>query len=126
MAKKEFTYRGKSLDELQKMTIKEVSLLMPSRARRSLKRGLSHEKKVALEKNKGGDKNLRTHCRDMVVLPEMVGAQVKIYNGREFLQVEIQPEMIGHFLGEFAMTRKPVTHSAPGIGATKSSSNIAV
>lgn len=57
----------------------------------------------------------------MPVLPEMIGLVFSIYNGKEFVDVEVGPEMIGHFLGEFALTRKPVKHSAPGVGATRSS-----
>ena len=126
MAKKEFTYRGKSLEELKSMTINEVTELLPSRARRSLKRGLREDYKLVLKKMKKGDNNLRTHCRDMIVLPQMVNSVVKIHNGKEFVTVTIQPEMIGHYLGEFAMSRRNVTHSSPGVGATKSSSNISV
>ncbi|MBS3135331.1 30S ribosomal protein S19 [Candidatus Woesearchaeota archaeon] len=126
MAKKEFSYRGKSLDELKGMSISEISGLFTARARRTLKKGLTHEHKVVLEKVKLKDPNLKTHCRNMVVLPEMVNSTIKIHNGKEFVAVLIQPEMIGHYLGEFAMTRRGVKHSAPGIGATKSSSNLSV
>ena len=126
MAKKEFTYRGKTLEELKSMSISEVMAYLPARARRSLKKGLRDSHKVVLKKVKKGDNDLKTHCRDMVVLPEMVNSTIKVYNGHEFQPVTIQPEMIGHFLGEFALSRKPVRHNAPGIGATKSSSNISV
>ena len=126
MAKKEFTYRGKKLDELRSMTIKEVSEIIPSRSRRSLQRGLTDDHKIILKKVKLGDNNLKTHCRDMVILPEMVDAVIKVYNGKEFKTITILPEMIGHFLGEFSPTRKVVAHSSPGVGATKSSSNISV
>ena len=126
MAKKEFTYRGKKLEELHALSISEIAQMLPSRARRSLTRGMRHEQKVVLKKLSAKDPDIRTHCRDMVVLPSMVGSTIKIYTGKEFFAVEIQPEMIGHFLGEFSLTRKSVTHSAPGLGATKSSSNVAV
>ncbi|MBR9698875.1 30S ribosomal protein S19 [Candidatus Woesearchaeota archaeon] len=126
MAKKEFSYRGKRLEELQAMTHNEIAELLPSRARRSLKRGLSDSEKIVLKKAKAGDKNLKTHCRDLIILPELVGANIRIHNGKEFVQVIILPEMIGHFLGEFALTRKGVSHSSPGIGATRSSSNVSV
>lgn len=126
MAKKEFTYRGKSLEELKSLTINEIAELFPSRVRRSLKRGIKEDYKIVLKKIKEGDNNLRTHCRDMIILPEMVESVVKIHNGKEFVSVTIQPEMIGHYLGEFAQTRKGVRHSSPGVGATKSSSNISV
>jgi small subunit ribosomal protein S19 len=126
MAKKEFTYRGKTLDELRKMGISEVISLLPARPRRSIKKGLREGHRAVLKKLRRNDPDIRTHCRDMVVLPEMVNSTIKIHNGKEFQIVLIQPEMIGHLLGEFAMTRKPVKHNAPGIGATKSSSNISV
>jgi small subunit ribosomal protein S19 len=126
MAKKEFTYRGKTLDELKAMTLNELSALIPARSRRSLMRGIRDSHKVVIKKIRKDDPNLKTHCRDMIVLPEMVNKRIKIHNGKEFMDIVIQPEMIGHFLGEFALTRKPVTHSAPGIGATKSSANISV
>ena len=126
MAKKEFTYRGKTIEELKTLTINEFAELIPSRSRRSLKRGFKEEYKKVLNKIKKGDNNLKTHCRDMIILPEMVGAVVKIHNGKEFFPITIQAEMIGHFLGEFASTRRNVAHSSPGVGATKSSSNISV
>jgi small subunit ribosomal protein S19 len=126
MAKKEFKYRGKSIEELKSMTIKEVSELFPARSRRSLKNGLTEDQKIILKKIKNNDNNLKTHCRDMIILPEMIDAAIKIHNGKEFVTITIQPEMIGHFLGEFALTRKIVSHSSPGVGATKSSSNVSV
>lgn len=129
MAKKEFTYRGYKIEELQKMPLDKFISLLPARQRRSLMKGLPPEKRkllVRLRKaQKAGQSGenviVRTHCRDMIILPEMVGLTVGIYNGREFRIMEIKPEMVGHFFGEFALTRKKVTHSAPGIGATKSS-----
>ena len=92
----------------------------------TLKRGIPDEQKKVLKKIKDQDKNIKTHLRDMIVLPEMVGATIAIHKGKEFLKVIIQEEMIGHYLGEFALTRKGVAHSAPGIGATKSSSAMSV
>ena len=126
MAKKEFSYRGKSLEELKALTINEIAELLPSRPRRSLKRGIKEEYKIVMKKIKKGDNNLRTHCRDMIILPEMVDAVLKIHNGKDFFTITIQPEMIGHYLGEFSQTRKNVSHSSPGVGATRSSSNISV
>ena len=71
---------------------------------------------------KEGQKTVvKTHARDMVILPEMVGVIVLVHNGKEFYAVEITPEMIGHYLGEFAITNKPVKHGSPGIGASRSS-----
>ena len=126
MAKKEFTYRGKTLDELKDMTLKKFMELIPARARRSLSRGFTEEQQTFLKQLRRKKKSIKTHCRDMIVLPEMVGATVLIHKGKEFVAIIIQPEMIGHFLGEFALTRKGVEHSAPGIGATRSSASLSV
>jgi len=128
MPKKEFTYRGQPIKELQGMSMDEFIKLLPSRQRRSLQRGLSHNQRVLLEKirilkkDKGdGKASVKTHARDMVILPEMVGVTVLVHNGKEFTPVEILPEMIGSYLGEYAITNKPVRHGSPGIGASRSS-----
>jgi small subunit ribosomal protein S19 len=126
VAKKEFTYKGKTLEELKKMSISEFKDLLPARQRRSLKRGLTDQQKILLKKVKNKEKDIETHCRDMVILPEMIGFMVKVYNGKEFVPVRITEEMIGHYLGEFAITRQKVEHSAPGIGATRSSASLSV
>jgi small subunit ribosomal protein S19 len=123
---KKFTYRGHALEELQGMTLMDFAKLLPARERRTIVRGFSPQHKKFLErvrthKEKGIDKPLRTHLRDMIVLPEMVGMKFAVHNGKEFVVVEIVPEMIGHRLGEFSSTRKRVMHSAPGVGATRSS-----
>ncbi len=126
MSSKEFRYRGYTLEQLQSMTLDELAEVMPARIRRTLKRGLSPENKKLLEKirkykSKGIDKVIRTHRRDMPVLPEMVGAKIAVHNGKEFVEITIVPEMIGHYLGEFAMTNRIVRHGKPGKGATRSS-----
>jgi small subunit ribosomal protein S19 len=126
MAKKEFTYRGKTLEELKKMSINEFKELLPARQRRSLKRGFTDQQKRLFKKIKEKRGDIKTHCRDMIILPEMVGSMIKVHNGKEFAVVRITEEMLGHYLGEFALTRKKVTHSAPGIGSTKSSSSLSV
>mgnify|MGYP001772540085 FL=1 len=123
---KEFTLRGYTLDQLQKMSIYDLASLLNARARRTLRRGLSPENKKLLEKIEkykrlGINKVIRTHRRDMIVLPSMVGMKIAVHNGKEFVEVEITPEMIGHYLGEFAMTNRIVKHSKPGKGATRSS-----
>jgi small subunit ribosomal protein S19 len=123
MAKK-FTYRGKTIEELKTMTLEEFTHLLPSRQRRSLKRGLTKQQKKLLEsvrRFKGKDKMIRTHVRDMVVLPEMVDTKLGIYNGKEFKMLIVTENMVGHVLGEFALTRGRVKHSSPGVGATRSS-----
>ena len=121
--KKEFTYRGYTLEEMKAMTLDEIVELLPARARRSFIRGLDDERLTFFEKLRanGTEEAVRTHCRDVPILPDSVGKKVAVHNGKEFVTVEIKPEMIGHFFGEFAMTRKSVTHSGPGVGATRSS-----
>ena len=118
MAKKEFSYRGKTLEELRSMGFKELLALLPSPARRSLMRGYTEEQKILLrnlEKNDG----VKTHVRDLVILPNIVDKTLKIYQGKEFQTVVILPEMIGHRLGEFALTRKRAAHSSPGVDKGK-------
>ncbi len=123
--KREFTYRGHTLDELKDMSLDELKGVLPARARRSLKRGLNREEKRLLEKIEQKDKDVyRTHRREMIILPEFVGKRIAIHDGEKFETVKIEPEMIGHYLGEFALTRKQVEHSGPGIGATRSSKYI--
>ena len=120
--KKEFTYHGFSMEELLEMPFDEVLGLMPSRVRRTFNRGLNEEQKVTFDKIKSGEiEVVRTHRRDIPIVPQFVGKKVAVHNGKEFKEIEIKPEMIGHYLGEFAMTRKPVKHSGPGVGATRSS-----
>ncbi len=126
---KEFNYRGHSLENLSAMSMDEFINLLPSRQRRTLQRGLTAEQRILLEKlrkakegkqspKEGG---IKTHVRDLIILPEMVGAKISVHNGKEFVAMEIRPEMIGHYLGEFAITNKPVRHGTPGIGASRSS-----
>jgi small subunit ribosomal protein S19 len=121
----EFRFRGRTLKELTDMGEKEFSMLLGSRRRRTLARGLTAQEKALVEKLAKKD-NVKTHARGMVILPKMVGKTIMIYNGKEFAKVRIAEEMIGHVLGEFAPTRRKVAHNAPGIGATKSSASVSV
>jgi small subunit ribosomal protein S19 len=107
----------------------EIISLLPARQRRSLTRGPpdAHIKlleRLRTARAEDSKKPVRTHVRDFIVLPEMVGQEVHVHNGKEFIRVRVQPEMIGHYLGEFAPTCKVVRHSAPGIGATKGSTYV--
>jgi len=123
MAKK-FTFRGKSFEEIEAMSLDDFINLLTARQKRTLRRGFTDKQKKLLEKVrkvKGQDRFIRTKCRNMIVLPEMVGAKIGVYSGFEYKQVIITQEMIGHYLGEFVLTRKRVQHSAPGFGATRSS-----
>ncbi|MEM2136420.1 MAG: 30S ribosomal protein S19 [Candidatus Methanomethylicia archaeon] len=126
---REFTYRGFTIQQLLKMPMDQFVQLLPSRQRRSLKRGLTPPQRILLEKIRSAKKlmesgkniKVRTHCRDMIILPEMVGLTIHIHNGKEFVPVEITGEMIGRYLGEFVITNKRVVHGTPGLRATRSS-----
>ena len=118
---KDFKYRGKSVEELKAMSMDEFIKLLPSRKRRSLRRGLSNEQRIILEKlrrDTGGQ--IRTHSRDMVILPEMIGKSLHVFNGKEFIEVRMNEKMVGHYLGEYAITMTPVRHGRSGIGASRS------
>jgi small subunit ribosomal protein S19 len=126
MAKKEFSFRGRSLNELQTLGTNEFSDLLKSRERRSIRRGFTEPQKALLKKIEKKVKDIKTHARDMIILPVMVNKTIRIYNGKNFEAVVILPEMVGHRLGEYALTRRRVGHNAPGIGATKSSGSVSV
>ncbi len=131
---KKFRYRGKTLEELLEMPMDELINLLPARARRSLKRGFTPAQRKLLEKimktrkllMEGKNVVIKTHVRDMIILPIMVGLTIAVYNGKEFIPVKITPEMIGHYLGEFAPTCKIVKHGEPGLKATRSSLFVAL
>jgi len=117
-----FAYKGRSMQDINNLSLEDFSKLLTSRARRALKRGFPPVQKKLLEdirKNPG--KFHRTHSREMVIIPEMVGVKLGVYNGKEFVSLEIKEYMVGHRIGEFVLTRKQVKHSSPGFGATKSS-----
>jgi small subunit ribosomal protein S19 len=123
----EFTYRGHTLDELQEMALDEVAELLPARQRRTITRGLTTEQQKLYDEAQEADPEetandpIRTHLRDMVVLPSFVDLTFAVYDGQEFERVTVEPEMIGHYLGEFVLTRGEVEHGQAGIGATRSS-----
>jgi len=123
---KELMYKGKTEKDFKNVSLNDYILLTNSRQRRALKRGFTEEEKRFLNKVKKfkdgvTKKIIKTHCRDMQIIPELLGLMIHVYNGKEFVPVPITVETLGHCLGEFAMTRRKVQHSAPGIGATKSS-----
>ena len=126
---REFTYKGKTLHDLQEMPMDDFISLLTSRARRSLLRVPPDEQRKLREKirkakrkaEKGVEITIKTHCRETIILPEMIGLTIHVYNGKEFIEIDIQPQMIGHLLGEFSPSCKIVRHGAPGIGATRSS-----
>ncbi len=126
----EFKYKGYTLEELQEMPMKKFMELIPARQRRSMMRGIAPKQRKLVIKikkarrllNRGKEPRvIRTHCRDFVITPDMVGLTFGIYNGKEFQEVKIVEEAIGRYLGEFAPTRKIVQHGSPGMGATRGS-----
>jgi small subunit ribosomal protein S19 len=121
--KREFSYRGRSLEELRALSLADLAKILGARARRSIRRGFNDETSRFFERMSSTptEKTVRTHCRDALVLPAHVGRKVAIHNGKEFKEVEVRPEMIGHYYGEFALTRRFEKHSGPGVGATRSS-----
>ena len=123
---KKFDYQGISLKELETMPMEKLFQLFPARARRSLTRGITDNKRKLIEEIKlakaGKLKNpIKTHIRDLIILPYMVGVQLNVFSGKEFVSVTIAPEMISHYLGEYVITNKKVSHGAPGVGASRSS-----
>ncbi|MCD4666388.1 30S ribosomal protein S19 [archaeon] len=128
---KEFYFKGKKLDELKKMELEDFTKLLPTRKRRTIKRGFTEAQKILLKKidetiSGKRKKPIRTHCRDMIILPKMVNMLIHVHNGKSFVVVQIPKESLGMRLGELILTRSRVQHSAPGVGATKSSSAISV
>ena len=123
---KEFKYRGVSTEELQNLSLEKLFELLPARQRRSLTRGVTDDKRKLLEETKlakaGKLTNpIKTHLRDVIIMPYMVGVTINVFSGKEFLPVVVRPEMVGHYLGEYALTNKRVIHGAPGVGASRSS-----
>lgn len=125
---KEFTYRGKNIEELKKIDLREFAKLLPSRERRSLLRQTEFVEKFLkrCDKKIARNKSIKTHLRSLIIVPKMVGLLINVHNGKEFVPIRINEEMLGHRLGEFALTRKKVEHGAPGIGATRSSAFLSV
>ena len=123
---KEILWKGKTPEEIKNLSLNEFADLIPARERRSIKRGFTDQQKIFLEKLRKGDKDPKTHCRDLIIIPEMLGKKIKVHSGKEFFMVVINEEKLGHRLGEFAVTRRRVAHSAPGIGATRSSAALSV
>lgn len=121
ITKKQFKFRGKTLDELKKIDVREFAKLVKARQRRSILRNFQkieefvNRSKIKQSKNKP----IRTHLRDLIIVPQMVGMKIYIYNGKEFVPVIIIEEMLGHLFGEFALTRGRVKHGSAGVGATK-------
>jgi len=119
--KKEFTFRGKTMEELQKLDVREFAKFLRARERRTALRQFSelenfiNRAKQTIAKNKP----VRTHKRDLVIVPQLVGMKIFVHNGRNFIPVDVIGEMLGHRLGELSPTRGKIKHGSAGIGATK-------
>ena len=123
---KEFNYRGIAQVELESASLDRIFELLNSRQRRSLVRGITDGKRKLIAEIKSAKEGkttnpIKTHLRDLIILPTMVGVTVHVFSGKEFVPVVIRSEMIGHYLGEYVITNKKVSHGAPGVGASRSS-----
>uniref|UniRef100_A0A7S2V0X7 40S ribosomal protein S15 n=1 Tax=Fibrocapsa japonica TaxID=94617 RepID=A0A7S2V0X7_9STRA len=127
---KKFTYRGIDLDKLLDLSQDELLDLVNARQRRKMNKGIKRKPMALIKKLRKAKKEcppmekpqpIKTHLRNMIVVPEMIGSMVGVYNGKAFALVEVKPEMVGHYLGEFSITYKPIRHGRPGIGSTNSS-----
>jgi small subunit ribosomal protein S19 len=124
MADRVFKFRGKTLEELKTMSIKDFAQLVKARKRRSLLRGIDNKSPKILSKVESEKKKLRTHRRDVVIIPSLIGKTIEVYNGQKFIPVTVTEEMLGHYLGEFSQTRRVAQHKGVGVGATKSSKHM--
>tara|TARA_B100001179_G_scaffold148819_1_gene108057 strand:+ start:2248 stop:2643 length:396 start_codon:yes stop_codon:yes gene_type:complete len=123
---KKFTFHGLSTEETESLTGEKLFDLLSSRARRSLKRGINDQKRkligeIKMKKAGKLKADIKTHLRDLIILPYMTGVAVNVFSGKEFVPIVITTEMIGHYLGEYVITNKRVSHGAPGVGASRSS-----
>jgi len=128
LRKKEFTYRGKSIEELKQMDIREFAKLLKSNEKRTALRQSDEIQNfiIRAQKKIKRKKPVKTHLRHLVIVPQMVGMRVMIHNGKDFVSIEIVKEMLGHRLGEFSVTRNKVKHGSAGVGATRSSASRSV
>jgi len=121
LKKKEFKYKGMTIEELKKLDVREFAKYVKSRQRRNILRNFQEIEKFVNRINQKKKTKIRTHLRDLVVVPQMIGMKISIHNGNTFVPIEIIGEMLGHKLGEFSPTRNRVKHGSAGLGATKGS-----
>lgn len=121
LRKKEFKYRGKTIEELQKLDVREFAQILKARERRTALRQFQEiEKFVNKAKEKQNkNKKIRTHNRNLIIVPQMVGMKIQCHNGNQFISFDVTGEMLGHRFGEFAPTRARIKHTKSGVGATK-------
>lgn len=121
IVKKHNTFRGKTLEELQKLDVREFAKLLRSRQRRGILRQFQKVEEFINRANEKISKNrpIKTHQRDLIIVPQMIGMKIGVYNGKEFTPVQVSLEMLGHVIGEFSLTRSKVKHGNAGVGSTK-------
>ncbi|BCS90816.1 MAG: 30S ribosomal protein S19 [Candidatus Micrarchaeota archaeon] len=120
-------FKGLTESQLKELPYEKFLQLIDSRARRFLTRKSLQYKEVMANVEKAkrkGSNTVKTRVREAVILPEWVGMVFQVHNGKQYVNVEIKPEMVGRRLGEFVYTVQRVVHSTPGIKATKSSRSI--
>ena len=128
---KKFTFRGLELEKLLDLSNEELLGYVHARARRRMKRGLKRKPMTLIKRLRKAKKDvknpldkpkaIKTHLRNMIIVPEMIHSVVAVYNGKVFNLITIMPEMVGFYLGEFSISYRPVRHGRPGIGSTNSS-----
>ena len=120
---RKYSYRGIDLDKLLDMSNQDLMELFRARARRKFSRGIKRAPITLLKKLRKAKREtaygekpeaIKTHLRNMIIVPEMIGSVVAVYNGKQFINVEIKPDMIGHYLAEFSITYKPIRHGRAG------------
>ncbi len=128
LVKKEFTYRGKTIEELKQMNLREFARLLKANERRTVLRQTDELERFISKAGRKIEKRkpVRTHLRHLIIVPRMIDMNINVYNGKEFVPVKIMAEMLGHRFGEFSVTRLKVKHGAAGIGATRSSASLSV
>lgn len=119
MARKEFKWKGLNKEQIKALSLEEFTKLTNSNNKRKIQRGFTEQEKILLKKIRSNESNIKTHCRSMLIIPEMIDVTIGVYNGKTFNQLNINEEMLGHKLGEFSLSRAKAKHAAPGIGAKK-------
>lgn len=118
---KKFTYQGVDLDDLKTMPLCDLKELFPSSFRRHVNRGFSEEEHMLIKQAERGESGIRTQCRNMMILPIMVGNIIGVHNGCNYVEIDVKPEMIGRRFKDLVPTKTSKAHGKPGVGATSSS-----
>lgn len=121
---KKYTYQGIELDNLKKMPLSDLKKHLPSALRRHINRGFSQEEYDLIthcSQDHADEAIITTKCRNMMVLPVMIGKIIGIHNGNQFVEVEIKPDMISRRFKDLVPTKSSKAHGRPGVGATSSS-----